>query len=139
MFETLGLGELVGIIGGSVEPLSQIFVLPIPQFLFIVFEVSREFFLCLTLLLYPRMGKQGKTCDCVFIVTGSRMAPPQKIPAQTIPKGHSAEHLSHLGKICIQKQGHKQKHPAIFSLTMPDERAKPDRAHCTYFSWLCFE
>lgn len=46
MFETLYFGELVGMVW-SYETLSvKLFVLSIPQFLFIVFEM-RKFFLCL--------------------------------------------------------------------------------------------
>lgn len=123
---------------------------------FVVFEKTREVCFFFSLLLCPSMSKQGKSCGCVFIVTGSRMAPLQGIPAQTIPKGTTLPVTCEVGGFptlgrSLSKKTHQKpinrkkkqtKHPAFFLslgeniLTIPDERAQPDGAHCTCFS--CF-
>lgn len=89
MFETLYFRELVGMIWSFEALTVKLFVLSILQFLFIVFELMRKFFLwgsffsawyavMVTHKKLTRTGKQEKNCGYIYFVIGFPRKPQPK-------------------------------------------------------------
>lgn len=153
MFETLDWGELVGITGGKGGASCSDFSSSHSSVsFFVVFEKTREvwwFFFSAAVPLNEQARKILWLCIyCHWLQDGSTPGDPSPNHSQG---DNSACHVrgggfSHLGEIIIQKKKNRKKkqtkHPAVFLplgeniLTIPDERAQPDGAHCTCFS--CF-